>query len=487
MSTRGIERRHSIDLERPRSTDFSVEGVPQIVRNGSTIEDGIDLSSTSIDEMWTGGGLTNAPNLEIGGIGVPASDGSSSIDEIANEAVWGTSVREQILDGLLSSGRVTETKALEVVDHPIIAEAERLRRFQMAMERSYLTEEQERQALLLFTSGQPIPLTSTGQISIAGLDATDGGALYVSNEVMAAPAQDPRTTAEIVADYAKEFNEGLADLNRRYGQWVGYAADAFSLAVGGPIKFMMQKALGRGVEEITKYGLDYAASIISRELGVSDERAAHLAIFGVTVVSLAAFGWRSVRNIFSNLGRQVSMLTRQLRASRQRDASLAMQSSDSGGATPWSTPTQVPPRRQYEPGRTASGRRVPNHGLAGTIQPVDVNVPGLGPVRYRLPWTNTGYPDFKAVPTPQGAPRAAPVSIEIPYGGRSRDRKEAIKYLDEKHPGWADRLELDLDQYRFHHGAIYDAGGKRRVTMTVVLKGLHDISHAGGVDKSRRN
>ena len=162
------------------------------------------------------------------------------------------------------------------------------------------------------------------------------------------------------------------------------------------------------------------------------------------------------------------------------NAAINAMTSRRGGAN-WSTPTKPPTPREYPSARTGSNRRVPGHQKRGQVQ----TVKAYG-AEYHVPRNKTGYLDFKATPTPPGAPRAVPVSKELPTKGNRRDDREAfIKHFDENHPGWRKRLERPLNEYRLHHHqAVKKQGNDRVVEMQLVLERLHtQLGHAGGISK----
>ena len=60
---------------------------------------------------------------------------------------------------------------------------------------------------------------------------------------------DTRSNAQVLADLAEEFNETIGDIATSRWAWAaGIAFEAASFALGGPIRWGLQQAMGRSIE-----------------------------------------------------------------------------------------------------------------------------------------------------------------------------------------------------------------------------------------------
>lgn len=176
--------------------------------------------------------------------------------------------------------------------------------FDHALQTSELTPDQVTQAMGHFTAGRDLVYDEHGQITTL----EDGTVAY---EVLVADANggfdaiaegDPRSAAEIAADYARGLNETVAAVaNSSWGWAAGLAFDAVALAAGGPVRFAVNMAAGEGAAAILEQGLEAGANYLAEHTGMEADDIAHLAIAGGTILGGAVLGWRGVKEIARNL------------------------------------------------------------------------------------------------------------------------------------------------------------------------------------------
>lgn len=253
------------------------------------------------------------PNVE----GTPPSGVTATGEDVTAGATAPTEVRDQLRAGLEAQG-APAAAIRGITEHPVLAEADRALQFQRAYEATELDAAEQDRALRLFASGWDVRYTEDGRIAtdaegrvladrpppseVTLAEGGDAGVRLVAGEgELPHPDDDPRSTGQIMADYARGFNEGLQDLEQRYGRWVGWAVDAASAVIGGPVKFLIGEALGRAVEPLVEEGLEYAADQIQRLDGsLSADDASHLAIAGFTAAGMF-LGWRTIKDVVQNL------------------------------------------------------------------------------------------------------------------------------------------------------------------------------------------
>lgn len=181
-----------------------------------------------------------------------------------------------------------------------------------------------------FTAGRDLVYDENGHITTL----EDG---TVSYEVLVADAtggfdaiaeDDPRSPAEIAADYARGLNETVAAVaNSSWGWAAGLAFDVVAVAAGGPVRFAVNMAAGEGAAAILERGLEAGANYIAEHTGMDADDIAHLAIAGGTILGGAVLGWRGVKEIARNLPEKLDDLMGAVR--RFRD--------DEGGSMPGPT------------------------------------------------------------------------------------------------------------------------------------------------------
>ncbi|WP_320243024.1 AHH domain-containing protein [Cognatiyoonia sp. IB215182] len=111
--------------------------------------------------------------------------------------------------------------------------------------------------------------------------------------------------AQVAAQYAKHVVDGLAKFDQYAGQYLELGADALVLALGGPLKLALAKAVDYVVGEIAEAGLQGAAVGL---MGLFDELEAQDAFYLATaglLIGMAVIGGRGMLDDFRSIMKQM--------------------------------------------------------------------------------------------------------------------------------------------------------------------------------------
>ncbi|MDX8349405.1 AHH domain-containing protein [Cognatiyoonia sp. IB215446] len=111
--------------------------------------------------------------------------------------------------------------------------------------------------------------------------------------------------AQVAAQYAKHVVDGLAKFDEYAGQYLELGADALVLALGGPLKLALAKAVDYVVGEIATAGLQGAALGL---MGLFDELEAQDAFYLATaglLIGMAVVGGRGMLDDFRSIMKQM--------------------------------------------------------------------------------------------------------------------------------------------------------------------------------------